>query len=196
MIRNIYDQIKEEGYWCDKGSLHSYIDTYDKLELYKRDIKSVLEIGVFDGGSLLMWRRCFPKASITGVDSRKWKNYDKNSFDILIKENNISFIQGNIMDEYTQEKLLGNKFDLIIDDASHILTEQLLTSNILIENLTNTGLYIIEDIKNLQDAYVLASNISDKARGNLYLFDNRAKKKRYDDIILILERVQEKGDSC
>jgi len=41
------------------------------FEARRKEIKSVLEIGVQYGGSLKMWRDYFPNAQITGLDINK-----------------------------------------------------------------------------------------------------------------------------
>lgn len=55
-------------YSTDKNCLHCYVDeVYEDLFKYIRtSVKRMLEIGVDNGGSILMWREYFPEASIIG----------------------------------------------------------------------------------------------------------------------------------
>src|ERR1700722_18692475 len=57
----------------DKSSLdHDYLDKYERLFAPFRDAPiTVLEIGVFDGGSLRLWEDYFPRATIVGINIRE-----------------------------------------------------------------------------------------------------------------------------
>ena len=54
----------------DKSSTnHCYLTTYARaLEDLRQTARNVMEVGVFYGGSLCMWRDYFPNAQIVGVD--------------------------------------------------------------------------------------------------------------------------------
>lgn len=53
----------------DKGSSHSYIDAYANLfKPYRNKKMNVLEIGVFYGLSLNMWKEYFKNSEIYGID--------------------------------------------------------------------------------------------------------------------------------
>lgn len=188
-IENNYIQIKKEGYWCDKGSVHSYIDSYCSIGLASKPIKSILEIGVFDGGSLLLWKRTFPTAQIVGFDNRTWTNFDHNKFNKLLSSNNIEFIEGNITLDKDREKLKNYRFDLIIDDADHTLDSQLIAVQTLTPLLNKGGLFIVEDIKSTENSVEVQKALSAINKGNLYVIDRRIEKKRYDDILIIWEKL-------
>ena len=65
----------------------TYFDVYDKLFFNYRNKKiTFVEIGVYGGGSLFMWRNFFgPKARIIGIDldpnAKKWEKF---GFEIFI----------------------------------------------------------------------------------------------------------------
>ena len=63
-------------------------------------------------------------------------------------ENRIKIFQGSQVDVDFLNKLTGmvGKFDIIIDDGSHIVNHMLLTFKTLSKYLKVDGLYIIEDI--------------------------------------------------
>ena len=47
----------------------SYLESYEERFGHMRDESpSILELGVAKGKSMEMWRDCFPKATIAGVD--------------------------------------------------------------------------------------------------------------------------------
>lgn len=50
----------------DKGH-HGYLPLYER-HLVREEITTLLEVGVFNGGSLRMWARWLPKARIVGID--------------------------------------------------------------------------------------------------------------------------------
>ena len=61
-------RLKANGYDTDKGS-NSYLEKYEKYfgHLVKNKI-NLLELGIYKGGSLLMWRDYFKKGTIVGLD--------------------------------------------------------------------------------------------------------------------------------
>ena len=128
---------------------HGYTPYYH--ELFKgRNIKRLLEIGVGcsrvhpgipTGASLHMWEEYFPEAEIYGLDINP---------DSLINEGRIHCFlcdQGNEESLRKTAASLGGRFDLIIDDGSHLPEHQVLSAKVLIPLLLNPdGLYIIEDV--------------------------------------------------
>jgi hypothetical protein len=137
-------------YRTDKGGWHTYAGqnchvytpVYHKLLKSRREtVKRVLEIGVNSGSSLRMWREYFPNAEIFGID------IDPNC---IITEPRIKCVvadQGNshsLLDAMNQ--FGSDKFDLIVDDGSHMTDHQIISANTLEKFLSDTGMYIIEDI--------------------------------------------------
>jgi len=75
-------------YGTDKASdFHNYTEFYDKyFNLDRGNIKNVLEIGVFRGNSLRMWKDYFFNAIIYGIDIDKNCNFTEERIKILIDE--------------------------------------------------------------------------------------------------------------
>ena len=101
----------------------------------------ILEIGVWRGGSLGLWRRYFgPQAVIFGVD------IDPTSATFGVTEGHIrigsqvdtSFMHG-VIDE------MGG-VDVIIDDGSHLSAHVIATLRDLWPRLADGGLYFVEDL--------------------------------------------------
>ena len=114
---------------------------YPIYEMYLqkfRDKKiNILEIGIEDGNSLKIWSEYFLKARIVGLD-------------ILKKEINIKNTEifcGSQSDENILKKIINKykKFDIIIDDGSHINSDVIKSFNFLFPFLNENGLYFIED---------------------------------------------------
>ena len=106
----------------------------------KPDIK-VLEIGVYNGGSLYMWNNYFPGSRIIGIDidpyTKRWEELDKNIRVEIGDQCDKDFLQ-KIVDE-------EGPFDLIIDDAGHE-NHQIITSfEFLFPHLVEGGTYVVED---------------------------------------------------
>jgi len=129
----------------DKYWKHNYTHYYDSYMsgLYNKPIK-ILEIGVLRGFSLLLWKEAFPKAQIFGLDIKDLsgcKNLRKNK-DIKLFVGN----QGNTKFLRTVGK--SGPYDLIIDDGSHVPTDQLISFCNLWPHIAKGGVYVVEDVWN------------------------------------------------
>jgi 23S rRNA U2552 (ribose-2'-O)-methylase RlmE/FtsJ len=101
----------------DKGTIHSYIELYGQ-ELNHLSGKKVnlLEIGVAEGHSLKMWKEYFHEDSvILGLDI----DYSR------LKFKDINVLIGDVCDKKIIDILDSCTFDIIIDDGSHKLDDQL-----------------------------------------------------------------------
>jgi hypothetical protein len=124
----------------DKNSeYHNYCRQYDDLfKKYREDELSFLEIGIYEGGSLPVWREVFPNATkIVGADilesCSKYNDPDKNIF-------------VEISDATTPEfaEKMGS-FDIIVDDGSHTNEGVIKAFQNLFPLLNDNGLYVVED---------------------------------------------------
>lgn len=119
-----------------------YIPIYEELLApLRRQTFTLLELGVWGGHSLEMWRNAFPRATIVGIDLLPP--------DIDLG-NRVHIIRGDQTDaelmQRTREEFAPRGFDVIIDDASHIGITTARSLQILYpEHLRRGGLYCIED---------------------------------------------------
>src|SRR5210317_980033 len=102
------------------------------------EIKKIIfvEIGIFQGGSLNIWKNYFGKNSrIIGIDlnpkCKKFRNKKKN-IDVFIGD------QSNPMFWRNFFKKVG-KVDIILDDGGHTNKQQILTLLNTINNINNGG---------------------------------------------------------
>lgn len=116
-----------EKFGTDKGWLHHYENFY----AFVTPPESVLEIGVWLGASLQAWRELWPQSRIVGVDINPECN----------EVPGCELVIGDI----TKMSVSG-PFDLIIDDGSHIPSDQKDAYENLIDELVAGGLYVIEDV--------------------------------------------------
>lgn len=122
-----------------------YFPVYESaLSAYRSQPIRMLEIGVARGGSLQMWRRYLPKATIVGVDiDSACSQFDDASQRVHVRigsQADIRFLQG-VVDEF-------GPFDVILDDGSHMTSHMVRTFQYLFPNgLAAGGTYIVEDIQ-------------------------------------------------
>ena len=118
-----------------------YLDIYDRLlgDWQGRKI-SFLEIGVYRGGSLRMWRDFFaPDARLTFLD-----------IDPACKTLELPGTEIRIGDQADPTFLAAiaqarGPFDLIVDDGGHQMHQQITSFANLWPHLNDGGLYIVED---------------------------------------------------
>lgn len=123
------------------GQGHHYLKFYGMLFEHCRNAGNVVEIGVQDGSSVLMWSDYFQIATITGVDiniTAKAK--------ALAMGKNIRLIEGDATDIEMVDKL-PKKIDILIDDGSHRLKDQCSALSLLWPLIRPGGWYCIEDIE-------------------------------------------------
>ncbi len=135
-IREIYDNVKYLSIKYD-----SYFPVYEEL-LAKYVSKSItlVEVGVFNGGSLFMWREYFgPNARIIGIDLNPIaKDWEKFGFEIFIGDQSDSSFWESFYKEVGQ-------IDVLIDDGGHTNLQQITTSHYAIQNIKDGGVLIVED---------------------------------------------------
>jgi hypothetical protein len=123
-------------YNTDKSS-HGYCPYYEK-HLPSRDSSfNLLEIGIFNGGSLRMWKEYFSKANIFGIDIDSSK---------IFQEERIKTFCGDATSSDFIKSLNLPNFSAIIDDGSHQSSDIIKSYNILWDNLREDGFYVIEDL--------------------------------------------------
>jgi hypothetical protein len=135
-------QLNLDAYGTDKIKL-GYLDVYDPILVpwLDKEIK-VLELGVYQGRSLELWRDYFPRATIVGIDLELPDGF--------VPGGRIKLFRGSQADtRFLSEvaaKTAPNGFDIIIDDASHIgeLTKTAFW-HLFNNHLKRGGLYAIED---------------------------------------------------
>lgn len=174
-LQEIYDKYKTYDGWGDKGTVHSYIDEYAKLFEQYRYNCTLLEIGLAQGHSIKMWNEYFIESKIIGVD------ITTDQIGYLINNSKYNIIIEDATSETLLEKIMDIKFDIIIDDGSHKIEDQIKSFTILKSKIKSGGLYIIEDIQNIDNTKYIFEQLHD----NCQIIDNRLIKNRYDDILIV-----------
>lgn len=135
-------QLPLAEYDSDKIANH-YLERYDPfLEPWLDKNITLLELGVYRGGSLLLWRDYFPHGTIVGIDIRLPKGFRATE--------RVHAFEGSQIDlpflSHVAEETAPEGFDVIIDDASHLgeLTKTAFW-HLFDNHLKPGGLYVIED---------------------------------------------------
>ena len=120
----------------------NYFPIYEKLfsKFVNKKITFV-EIGVFSGGSLFMWRKYFGKdARIIGIDlNSDAKKFEKDGFEIFI---------GNQSDENFWKVFFEKvgDVDIILDDGGHTNFQQIVTACCCAPHIKDNGILAVEDV--------------------------------------------------
>jgi len=121
----------------DKATYHRYTDTYDRVLSHLRELPiRMLEIGILNGASIMMWNEYFPLAKIYGVDIHPYPYLDSSKISTIIAN----------QEEQEQLISLPEDLDLVIDDGGHTMLQQQLTFKIMFQKLKPNGIYILEDL--------------------------------------------------
>ncbi|WP_320204032.1 class I SAM-dependent methyltransferase [Agrobacterium rosae] len=126
----------------DKSSLlHNYLKLYERrLTHLVAEKFTLIEVGVFKGGSLATWAEYFPQATIVGVDiDPECKQFEKGNAYVRIGDASDSSFIFDVVKEF-------GKPTVVIDDGSHRWDHQIATLQNLFPILLPDGLFIIEDI--------------------------------------------------
>lgn len=157
----------------DKETAHSYMELYKPLlDPYRNTTGNILELGVLEGASIEIWLDWFPSAQIIGVDILP-KPFDHSRY---------QHIMGDFNDPGLLHFIKQNKYEIIIDDASHLPPDQRKTCEELLGYVNKGGLLIIEDFYDVETAYQLAKDF-----GGVVLDRRVLRPEIPQDIILILQ---------
>lgn len=177
-LRALIDSTK-----TDKDTVHSYLTMYEALLAgYRHTAERVMEIGVRDGGSILLWQRYFTRAEIHGWDIEPMPDCVRGLDRVVLHENTDAYDPVSIIP-------VGGFFDVIIDDGPHTLESMLKFQALYLPRLAPGGIAIIEDIQHpTWIAALMAALPSDEWRRSTMVIDLRLIKGRYDDLVLVIKR--------
>lgn len=149
---NIKCDNKLADYFWNKDKKLSVHKWHHYFKIYNHHFKrfigknpTILEIGIYKGGSLEMWNDYFDgKCQIYGIDN------NKNCLNVpnVLEVDNINVTLGDqsnrdFWKEYLKDK---PKFDIVIEDGGHTMTQQIVTYEELIDHVSDNGVYLCEDL--------------------------------------------------
>jgi len=170
----------------DKNTIHSYLPLYDELLCRKKfTCRNMLELGICYGGSIELWDKYFPNATITGLDILADNKLPQSAFN----ENKVKLISGDAYSPFLFTSLFrSKKFDFIIDDGPHTLESQIKFLTMYSMLLEEDGILIIEDVQNIHYLEILKENTHPNLKPYIKTFDLRSNKNRYDDIVFVIDK--------
>ena len=121
---------------------HGYAKIYEKyLKDNKDGISNIIELGSFYGNASAAFFFYFKNAQIYSADINPdmYLYSSKRLENFFTDTSSRSSIEKNILNK-------NIKFDLIIEDASHMLKDQIISLFILFKTLKSGGLFIVEEI--------------------------------------------------
>ena len=125
-----------------KIKAHGYSKFYEKVFLeFKNKKINILEIGSFYGNASAAMFFYFKNANIFGADiNPDMFNYtSKRIKSFFVNSSSVSSIQKNIIDKKIEYKI-------IIEDASHMLKDQIISLFYLFPTLESGGYFIVEEL--------------------------------------------------
>jgi SAM-dependent methyltransferase len=143
---------KKELFNKDLSFLFKYFGSYKLVEgytdFYHENLKElkgkkldILEIGTAKGDGIASFYFYFPYSNLIGVDNNPFKTRYKSK---RIRNMYVDISSRQILKNLTNH--LNQKFDLIIEDCSHKLIDQILCFSENFKNLKKGGIYIVEDL--------------------------------------------------
>jgi hypothetical protein len=183
---NLYNLVNDKT--TDKNTVHSYLDTYESLFCAKQfDNMNVLEVGIYNGGSIKLWRDYFVNSKIYGVDII-------NDHDGLISEHSILtdsriklYTRTNAYDINFVNHLSKDKYDILIDDGPHSYESVEFFVKYYLPLLRGNGILVVEDIQHWDWIDKLKQHVPEQYRQFIKVFDLRSNKGRYDDILFVVD---------
>jgi 23S rRNA U2552 (ribose-2'-O)-methylase RlmE/FtsJ len=119
-----------------------YFEVYDRyFSRFRNREVTILEIGIYQGGSLQMWKDYFgPAAMIYGVDiNPRCKELEEERVRIFIgSQEDREFLRSL--------KKAVPRIDILIDDGGHTMKQQITTFEELYDHVDDQGVYLCEDL--------------------------------------------------
>jgi predicted O-methyltransferase YrrM len=179
--------------FSDKGSMHSYIDFYEKYFDPLRSNVSLLEIGMMTGGSMHMWQQYFDQYRLVGMDISSAWNTQRDFQASIENDPNISLLFGvNSRDSNIPQQVKDQKFDFVIDDGDHSAMAQMETFENYWPLVEDNGVYFIEDVIGPVQIETLKNFLDEYSQKHSTLLNvvhyQGFKNNRADDQILAISR--------
>jgi hypothetical protein len=159
------DSVSEQRYAGVENPLWEYFESHREgpgiwkwahyFEIYQRHLSKfvgrnphVVEVGVYSGGSLGMWRHYFgPGSQVSGIDIE--------TSCLSYKTQGISIYIGDQADRGFWKRFRGEApaVDVLIDDGGHSREQQRITLEEMLPQLRPGGVYLCEDVCGVNNAF-------------------------------------------
>ncbi|WP_081709632.1 glycosyltransferase [Mesorhizobium erdmanii] len=118
-----------------------YFNVYERhFERFRNRRPVVVEVGVYKGGSLEMWRAYFGEgARIVGIDiDPACKAHEAEGIEVFIGSQDDTELLDRVVGKY-------GPIDIVIDDGSHMMDHVVATFEHLYQHVQPNGIYLVED---------------------------------------------------
>jgi SAM-dependent methyltransferase len=175
---------------------HSYTPFYSTLFSNIRYNKiNFGEIGILCNASMKMWREYFPKAKLYGWDGSEehLKNAKNDNLKNVIYDYMHTSYEETIQQTFSK---CNCKFDVLIDDASHLFWDQMRLIRNCVDYLKPGAFLIIEDIDRYFDENLYVYEVNQYGHDKYFnemifvdLYHNQSSLDTYDnDKIIVFTR--------
>jgi predicted O-methyltransferase YrrM len=143
----------------DKGGKHCYLQKYYQPTFLplRESTRKLLEIGVYEGASIKLWREFFINSEIYALEILQKR---AGMFD---GDDKVHLTIGSSMDQKSYQNI-PEDLDIVIDDGSHKPEDQYNTFRIAYEYLRKGGVYVIEDVRDITRLQELMESYTDKIK--------------------------------
>ena len=173
----------------DKNTLHSYLPLYQQLLINKKETtKNVLEIGIYNGGSIKLWSDFFTNATVYGLDIMDINNvWDgiKNNDKIKLYTSTDAYDNDFFINNFLNKNI---KYDFMLDDGPHTLESMKQFIRLYTNIMAEDGILIIEDVQDWSWINILKNEVPEHLRKFIKTYDLRQNKNRYDDIVFTIDK--------
>lgn len=124
--------------------LHKWVHYFDIYERHFARFRGkspvIIEIGVFGGGSLAMWKEYFgPGCKIVGIDiNPECKEHEGEGIEVFIGSQDDPAVIESIFAKYPQ-------VDIVLDDGSHLMQHMIRSFELMYDRVNPNGVYMVED---------------------------------------------------
>jgi hypothetical protein len=137
--------LEGHGIWKWKHYFEVYHRHFQKFRGRKVNI---MEIGIYSGGSLGMWKQYFgDQCTVYGVDIEpKCKAYDSDSVKVFIGDQADRGFWKKFRDE-------NPPMDIVIDDGGHFTHQMIVTLEEMLPYMAPGGVFVCEDVHSIEKEF-------------------------------------------
>ena len=133
------------------GKARPQLEILERLA-YDKPVRRICDLGIYKGGSVVFYHKVFDPEKIIAFELKK---EPVEQLDAYIRKNGLEqairvFYGVDQSDPEAVQRILqtemsGQHFDMVVDDASHLLNQTRASFNMIFPYLAPGGYYIIED---------------------------------------------------
>lgn len=157
------------NYPSDKDTSHNYLPVYQE-EFTKIENIKILELGVYTGGSLVLWNSFFIDSEIHGIDNQK---YTDDPIPGTMHWGNYQSLCDDFDDNY---------FNYIVNDSLHYAEDQIEAFNLYYPKLKPGGKFFMEDIPDMDNVTEIVKSLE----GYTFKVYNMNKSSDFQDSIILV----------